>query len=240
MMSINHSVTLQCALAGGRHPVWLLRQELASESGVADVFFLHTSPPAVVYSAVSDAHQPACISCFCLSVQSSYFEKAGDSPVVSEMVVLMCKQGGQQHGQAGRLEEQSAPSRLLPLAAEFELKLQVMSLVEFAAAAAAAAATFCLCVHLPPWSVLCCSVCDSQGKKASPKMGFISAQEDGGGKCPFWQAHAAMKGSVFQVEVLSQTAKALQAEDNIAHQVSVLREAFAVLQNTKKVGRCAP
>eukprot|EP00200_Dunaliella_tertiolecta_P017215 CAMPEP_0202411634 /NCGR_PEP_ID=MMETSP1128-20130828/22377_1 /ASSEMBLY_ACC=CAM_ASM_000463 /TAXON_ID=3047 /ORGANISM="Dunaliella tertiolecta, Strain CCMP1320" /LENGTH=780 /DNA_ID=CAMNT_0049017371 /DNA_START=116 /DNA_END=2454 /DNA_ORIENTATION=- len=52
-----------------------------------------------------------------------------------------------------------------------------------------------------------------------------------------WPAHAAMKGSVFQVEVLSQTAKALQAEDNIAHQVSVLREAFAVLQNTKKLAK---
>ncbi|KAF5836068.1 ALIX V-shaped domain binding to HIV-domain-containing protein [Dunaliella salina] len=52
-----------------------------------------------------------------------------------------------------------------------------------------------------------------------------------------WPAHAALKGSVFQVEVLSQTAKALQAEDNIAHQVSVLREAFAVLQNTKKLAK---
>ena len=44
-----------------------------------------------------------------------------------------------------------------------------------------------------------------------------------------------MKASLYNVEVLTQTAKALRAEDKIAQEVSVLREAFAWLQNTKKV-----
>lgn len=44
-----------------------------------------------------------------------------------------------------------------------------------------------------------------------------------------------MKASLYQVEVLTQTAISLRAAENINTEVSVLREAFAVLQNTKKV-----
>lgn len=49
------------------------------------------------------------------------------------------------------------------------------------------------------------------------------------------QGHAALKASLYHVEVLSLIGKSLHEEDKIALEVSVLREAFAWLQNTKKV-----
>lgn len=52
------------------------------------------------------------------------------------------------------------------------------------------------------------------------------------------QSHAAMKASLYEVEVLTQTAKSLRSANNIAHEVAVLRQAFGWLQNTKKVRGC--
>lgn len=49
------------------------------------------------------------------------------------------------------------------------------------------------------------------------------------------QAHASLKVSLYDVETLAQAARGLHVEDKIAAEVSVLREAFARLQATKKV-----
>lgn len=49
------------------------------------------------------------------------------------------------------------------------------------------------------------------------------------------QTHAQLKISVYDVETLVQLSKALHAEDKVATEIATLREAFARLQNTKKV-----
>lgn len=53
--------------------------------------------------------------------------------------------------------------------------------------------------------------------------------------CFYFQAHAQLKASVYDVETLVQSGKAYQAEDKVNFEIAALQEAFKRVQSTKKV-----